>query len=312
MNEAVASGRMEKTGAKGAAGRERSVSAGRALLSLVLAACAAAGACFLARAAAAAGGLPPWALAGGGLLVFAGLLSVFGWIAGLVRFGGRDRGGRFFDSLLDACGEACLVTDRRGRPVYANAPYRALLEKAGVKRLVGVDNLYAGFPDIAARIYRIALKARDGETAEDEFFIAPGQAAPGGDEHAHVWMKVRAAPMGEEDGTCLWRITDVTGERARQDKAFTNLQHIIDYLDNMPAGLFSTTAEGRIAYLNATLGGWLGLEMEKTMNGSLTLDDIVPEELAARLRAIKPEPGEKRIERLHADLRAAGGETIPV
>ena len=37
-------------------------------------------------------------------------------------------------------------------------------------------------------------------------------------------------------------------------------------------------AEGRIAYINVTLAGWLGLDLEATTGGALTLKDVVAED----------------------------------
>ena len=283
-----------------------------------------AGVLLATTAAATAGGLawaamrgmpeaPRWAIAAGGVLAFAGAGALFGWAAGLLHFGQENRHRTFLDAFTEALKEACLVTDRRGRPVYANSAYRELIAKAGRSRLVGLDNLYAGFPEPAQQIYRLSLKARDGESGEAEFRLEAGQNAPGAREGSHAWIRIRTSPMRlEGQELTLWRVSDVTDERARQDRAFVNLQHIIDYLDNMPAGLFSTLPDGRITYLNATLGEWLGLDLERMMSQSLTLTDVLPEEIATQLAAIAPEPGVRRVETFHADLRSASGETIPV
>ena len=284
----------------------------RGLLALVLGLLAAAAAAFLGLAIAdGATGLKPWAAIAAAVFAFAGMAGALLWLAGLLHFGAHDKQRAFYDAVLDSCGDAFVVTGRGGRPLYANSAYRALLESAGVRRLAGVDNLYAGFPDIASRIYRLTLKTRDGETGEDEFHIAKGQAAPGARADSHTWMKVRAAPVRGGSGLVLWRLTDVTDARVRQDKAFTSLQHIIDYLDNMPAGLFSATADGRITYLNATLGQWLGLDIEETMNGALTIKDVLPPETIAQIEAVLPEPGRLRQEVFHTDLKGADGEIIP-
>ena len=83
--------------------------------------------------------------------------------------------------------DAFAVTDSRGRVVHANAAYRALLAEAGVKRLVGVENLYAGHPEISDRIYRLAQAARGRVPAQEEFRLAPGSAAAGSKADQSVW-----------------------------------------------------------------------------------------------------------------------------
>jgi len=44
--------------------------------------------------------------------------------------------------------------------------------------------------------------------------------------------------------------------RHRRDEAA-----LFEYLDNLPAGVFSANADGRILYANRTLAGWLGIEV---------------------------------------------------
>ena len=284
------------------------------MLGLMLAVLAAATAFFLASAAARGQApLPAWALMAGGVLAALGLAFIFMWAAGMAHVGGSAGARKELDALLDAIGEAAIISGRRGRPLRANAAYRRLLESAGRKGLVGMDNLYAAYPDVARAIYRLSLLARDGEAGEEEIMLPEGLDAPGASGSGHTWLKISAHPLGgDSEGQVLWRVADITGKRARHDAAFTSLQHIIDYLDNMPAGLFSFTADGRIAYINATLGQWLGMDMERLADGGLTLEDVAPRELAAQLAAISPEPGGSRNETFHADLRSESGETIPV
>ena len=87
--------------------------------------------------------LQPGMLGAAGLFVFAGLMATFGWLAGILRFNGRDPERLFFDSITDGMVEPIVVTDDKGRAIYANAPYLKLASRAGVSRLVGFDVLYA-------------------------------------------------------------------------------------------------------------------------------------------------------------------------
>ena len=68
----------------------------------------------------------------------------------------------------------------------------------------------------------------------------------------------------------IWRIEDISADRARQEQAFSRLQFIITYLDNAPAGFFSTLADGHVDYLNATLAQWLGIDLSAGMPMNLT------------------------------------------
>ena len=66
----------------------------------------------------------PWLLGAGAVLSLLGLFLIFGMLAGFVQFGRGLRHREFFDGMVDALGDAIVVTDSRGRAVFANAAYR--------------------------------------------------------------------------------------------------------------------------------------------------------------------------------------------
>jgi two-component system cell cycle sensor histidine kinase/response regulator CckA len=256
---------------------------------------------------------PLWVIAVLAALSFVGLLTLFAGLLGFVHVGRLPSQRAFSDAILDSVGDACVVTDARGRVIYANAPYRALVHGHG-RRLVGIENLYAGYPDIAERVYRLAQAARDGQAAEEEFRLNPGSGAAGARVDRPVWVLVSVCQVETGPGQrhTLWRHSDVTAGRERQEAAFAKLQFIISYLDRAPAGFFSTTAGGAVAYVNATLADWLGLDLARTTDGSLKLTDIISPADAQLVMSVAARPGSVCTETFDIDLRAADGETIPV
>jgi two-component system, cell cycle sensor histidine kinase and response regulator CckA len=257
---------------------------------------------------------PLWVVGVLGALSFVGLLTLFGALTGVVHVGRLPGQRAFFESIIDAVADSCVVTDRRGRVIYANAPYRALVQGHG-RRLVGIENLYAGYPDIAERVYRLAQAARDGERAAEEFRLNPGSGAAGARADRPVWVLVSVdrVETGSGEPHTLWRHRDVTADRERQEAAFAKLQFIISYLDRAPAGFFSTDARGSIAYVNATLAEWLGLDLARTTDGSLKLTDILSPADAKLVTSVAARPGSVRTEAFDIDLKAGeGAEAIPV
>jgi two-component system, cell cycle sensor histidine kinase and response regulator CckA len=257
---------------------------------------------------------PLWVLGVLGALSFVGLLTLFGALIGMVHVGRLPGQRAFYESIIDAVADSCVVTDRRGRVIYANAPYRALVHGHG-RRLVGIENLYAGYPDIAERVYRLAQAARDGTRAAEEFRLNPGSGAAGARADRPVWVQVSVdhVEAGSGEPHTLWRHRDVTADRERQEAAFAKLQFIISYLDRAPAGFFSTDAQGAIAYVNATLAEWLGLDLARTTDGSLKLSDILSPADARLVMSIAARPGSVRTEAFDLDLKASeGGQAIPV
>ncbi|WP_163317229.1 hypothetical protein, partial [Enterobacter hormaechei] len=64
------------------------------------------------------------------------------------------------------------------------------------------------------------------------------------------------APRGMTKAT-VWTVEDISRDRQNAESAFETLQKAIDFLDHAPAGFFSMEPNGEIAYMNATLAGWL-------------------------------------------------------
>jgi two-component system cell cycle sensor histidine kinase/response regulator CckA len=254
------------------------------------------------------------ALLGLGAAALVGLIFSLGMVAGFVHIGRLPRQRIFFDSVVDAIADPCVVTDSRGRVVYINEPYRQLLSTAGQSRLIGVENLFAGYPDVADKVYRLSQAAREGKAAHEEFRLSPGSAAALARQDRPAWIRVQIRPVSQPTGPVhtLWRLIDLTDDRARQEEAFGHLQYIINYLDHAPAGFFSTAPDGEIVYVNATLAGWLDVDLDRTTDGTFTLDQLVTAEGARRIARIDPVPGGVRVASFDLDLQDRGGKPIPV
>ena len=260
------------------------------------------------------GAVPVWALAMGAVLSFLGLVVLFGLLAGIMHIGPGDREQAFFHGLLDAIGDACVVTDAKGRALYGNSAYLKLISAAGLSRLVGIENIYAGYPDLAQHIYRLSQSVRERRAGIEEVRLTAGSSAAGAKAKEPVWIRISVSPIETEGrpGLALWRHQDISADRAKQEGAFAHLQYIINYLDQAPAGFFSADAEGRIAYINATLAEWLGLDLEATTGGALTLKDVISEAGAKLLTRIAPTGEATLTEFFDIDLRGRDGHRVPV
>ena len=129
-----------------------------------------------------------------------------------------------------------------------------------MSRLVGFDLLYAGQAAFVEPIYQLAQAALEGKSESREIRLPAGSTAAGASPDAPKWLKISVAPLTGQGkrGFVLWRLQDVSVERARQEKAFGRLQFIITYLDHAPAGFFQALPNQKIDYLNATLGRMAG------------------------------------------------------
>jgi two-component system, cell cycle sensor histidine kinase and response regulator CckA len=246
----------------------------------------------------------------GAILTAVGIYAVAGFVVGFLRHEGAGAGQKFFDAVSDARGEAFVVTDNKGRAVYANGPYLKLVSGAGAKRLVGFDVLYAGHLDFSEPIYQLAAAAREGRSLQRDVRVAAGITAPGGAEHSARWLRLKVAPLADSDGQTFWSLQDITDDRAHQENAFSRLQFIITYLDHAPAGFFSTLPGGKVDYVNATLAGWLGLDQAEVNNGQLRLDQLLGASGALQLTSVDSEGKPSRTDQFHLNVTSRKGETV--
>jgi two-component system, cell cycle sensor histidine kinase and response regulator CckA len=252
------------------------------------------------------------ALASG--LGFLGLLGALAWVAGLINFTGSVAERPFFDSVADALGDAIVVTDAKGRAIYANAAFLKLASKAGASRLVGIDVLYAGYPDFSEPVYQLAQAAHGRTTMQRDIRVPAGSSVPGAHTDSARWLRLSVAPLSgaAQDGHTLWRLCDITADRHHQESAFSRLQFIITYLDHAPAGFFSTLQDGKVDYVNATLADWLGIDLMAAQGGTLSVADLVGDDAAVLLGALAAVPGGTRTETFPVTLHTKSGAALAV
>ncbi len=246
----------------------------------------------------------PFALMLGTVFAACGLLAILAWIAGMLQFAGTTAERPFFDAVADAMGDATVVTDAKGRAVYANAAFLKLASKAGASRLVGMDVLFAGYPDFAEPVYQLAQATQAAQSLQRDVRVAAGSSVPGAQEESSRWLRLAVSPLNGagHTGYSLWRLMDITADRQHQEQAFSRLQFIITYLDHAPMGFFSTLPNGKVNYVNATLAAWLGIDLTEAQGGALTLTDITGSDTAALLTTLAPVADGSRTERFAVSL----------
>ena len=242
------------------------------------------------------------------VMATAGVFLLFALAAGILRPSGRDGGSPLVKAVVDAAPEGTLVTDARGRVIYANAAYLELVGAADPKDVRPVERAFIGDPGVSEAVYRLLTAAREGRRLQEEVRIGAHRGETG------RWLRMRVRPLGtdkRESRMTVWSLADVTRELERHENVFQELQHAIDYLDHAPAGFFSAEGSGGIVYLNATLANWLDHDLAQFSAGGLKLDDIVAGEGAALLTTLVATPGEVRTEVFDIDLKTRAGRTVP-
>jgi two-component system cell cycle sensor histidine kinase/response regulator CckA len=252
----------------------------------------------------------PYILALLAFLSMVGVFSLFALATGVLRMSSREAGNPVLKAVVDEAVDGLLVTDQRGRVVYANTAYLSLIDATDANDVRPVERVFIGDSNVSEAVYRLLKAAREGRRAQEEVRVAGPKDKPA------RWLRLRVRPLlGEAKRSApltLWAVTDVSRDRERQEKVFNVFQQAIDFLDHAPAGFFSVDAAGNIGYLNATLASWLDHDLAQVGSGGLKLADVVSGNGAALLTSLAAAAGEVKTEVLDIDFKTRSGRSLPV
>lgn len=251
-------------------------------------------------------------LAAMGALAGIGVFFLFVLLLGFVQLTATRRSDEFARNLVNGMDSGVIVTDGDGRIIYANRAYGEITGAESELELEGIERVFSRSKEASETVYRLAQKARNGEAVSEEFRL-PGGLSKG--REGARWFRLRARRMDHSDhrdGLMVWQLSDITADRISQETAFQELQYATNYLDHAPAGFFSSDEQGRVAYLNATLADWLGIDLALFTAGSVSLGDFVSEHGMALMEAARPEDGKPKTAVIDADFLQSGGGRMPV
>lgn len=254
----------------------------------------------------------------GALAVF-GIFTLFAAAIGLLRFGDGAPVRRHEFPFLESLEGAHVLTDADGHLVFADLTYANLIGAVSEQDIRSVERVFGLEEGLSEPIFRLSIAASEGRPFSEEVRLE--NRIGGGNEGANVprWYRISVRPIRSVDdrkldirATTIWRVEDITRDREDQEFAFQELQNVINYLDHAPAGFFSAQPDGKILYLNATLAGWLGLDLTEFESGRIHLHEIIRGDGAALLNAVKAAPGEVRTETIDVDFVKRNGQSLPV
>jgi two-component system cell cycle sensor histidine kinase/response regulator CckA len=246
-----------------------------------------------------------------GLLAMVGIAAVFALALGILRFGGRDTRRDIAKDFLDELPTGTIITDRRARIVYANRAYGEVTGAPASSDVRTLERLLSREPEASEAIYRLANLARENTAGQEEFRLT--RQLGGGADAAPRWYRASVRSLPAEGHTMqAWQIADITPEREEQENFFRDLQHAIDYLDHAPAGFFAADEKGAIAYINATLADWLGVDLATFKPYSRSIFDHVGDDAATFMKRGERTDDETGISTVDIDLVTATGQRLPV
>jgi len=251
-----------------------------------------------------------------GVLAMVGIFFLVSSVIGFVEVMPQSRSDALARAFMAGHRDGILVTDAKGRTIYANAAYGRLTGAGKAAAVQPLEPLLSRHRESSEALYRLVNGIREGREGHEEFRLPqPLGRSSGQGSEAH-WYRLKARILKEDEGRpeqfSVWQLTDITCERDDQERFFRELQNAIDYLDHAPAGFFSAGRKGEIFYVNATLADWLGIDLTKFVPRSLSIADLVAGEGMALIQSVQAAPGLQRTETLDLDLRRTNGQSLPV
>jgi two-component system, cell cycle sensor histidine kinase and response regulator CckA len=236
-----------------------------------------------------------------------GIAALFAIAAGFLGVPGRGRRNDLTRAIADEGLDGLLVTDRDGRPVYANARYLAFSGvKNGSAAIKTAERLLTGSSDVSEAVYRLSAASREKRLASEDVRLSPpltGSASQG-------WYRIKNQPLSGADGRTLWTISDLTAEREKHENSFQDLQRAMNSLENAPVGFFYSETDGGVSYINATLARWLGYDIAEVGSGGLKIKDFLSRDHVALIDAVTGKPGEVKTEAFDLDLKRRNGQVM--
>ena len=138
------------------------------------------------------GNAGPYILALLAFLAMTGVFSLFALATGILRVAGGETGASpMLKAVVDEALDGLLVTDPRGRVIYANAAYLDLTDASNPNDVRPVERVFIGDPDVSEAVYRLLKAAREGGRAQEEVRVT------GLKGKAVNWLRLRVRPLGD-------------------------------------------------------------------------------------------------------------------
>src|SRR6185312_8209591 len=111
-------------------------------------------------------------------LAMVGVFSLFALATGILRVAGKEAGNPVLKAVVDEAPDGLLVTDQRGRVIYANAAYLGMADATDADDVRPVERVFIGDPDVSEAVYRLLKAAREGRSAQEEVRVVGFQGKP--------------------------------------------------------------------------------------------------------------------------------------
>jgi len=252
------------------------------------------------------------------VLAMLGVFFLFGLAAGHIRVGARLPGPDIAGYITDGSSEVTQLMRPDGSLVWSNKAGARLLGGAPVAEVSDIEMALGGTPAVSEAMFRLMRAAEAGQAHYEMIPVHLASDALG-PRQTIGWARISVSPFSFPNGISsetgplvLWRIGDVTAERAMQQQALSGLHKTIAGYDAVPVGLAHIQEDGALSHINRTLSTWLGFsDPAAAVSRGLKLSDLVTSDGAELLMAMGRN-GEAAAPNCELDLIREDGCLVPV
>ena len=128
-----------------------------------------------------------------GVLAMTGVFYLFGSAVNIIQFAPHGADLELSQAFVDSLPEGTIITDAKGRIIYANKAYATMTGVANAAELRSLEAILANESGVSDVIYRLASAARDGLSGQEELRLSrPLDPAR---EPVPTWYRVKARPV---------------------------------------------------------------------------------------------------------------------
>ncbi|MBR1777692.1 MAG: PAS domain-containing protein [Alphaproteobacteria bacterium] len=192
--------------------------------------------------------------------------SFFRKLANALGLGSFIRDWDTVKALMDSETDALALVSLDGTPVYINAAGKHFFKAASLLQSV-LDRV---LDEETNRLALAKLEAAVKNKAETsvELLMQPLTGEPDFWEWYHI--SIRQLAIGT-----LWRVRDITADRALDAVMRQETQELAEFLDVLPIGLYQIDSGGIIHYVNQRFCDWLGYTNIRELKGKKLVDLLV-------------------------------------
>ncbi|MEQ8822796.1 MAG: response regulator [Filomicrobium sp.] len=250
----------------------------------------------------AAGAAEPLLLTVLAVLAMLGMFFLLGLAAGNVSLTDRLEPRDIAGMVADQSAEAMLLMRASGSIIWTNKTGHTLLGNTALSEISDFEAALGATPQVSEALFRLMRAAEVGKTHTEIVETRLSNDALGKSDAVEC-VRLSVAPFKAPRGTfagqgalVLWRVSNVTAERAARQREFESLNSALEAYDSIPVGLAHVNADGTLHHMNKALSDRLGFDnVDAAISRGLKLSELLTSDGAELLFAMarrKAEDGE--------------------